>query len=253
MGRHIKTKPRNVRRGFTLMEVLVASSIFAVVMVFVTGAVVASSNYQSKIRIMNQTSEESRRLADMITRDVRSANFKLSINPNGTSSSGGGGTSGSTIIGDGTTLSDVYNFKNGIAIIKSMQVSYYSQNSLTHEPIDADTLIISLKDTYKIYSTKSIGPDTYGLYYREIPRAGNDTLYVTGLFPTILSELNNYLISKENLSVDVKFGGYAPDDLHVTGQPMIKFYISVGSQNEGTYNYYKTAIRSAVTSRSYNE
>lgn len=237
MGRHLKTKPRNVRRGFTLMEVLVASSIFAVVMVFVTGAVVASSNYQSKIRIMNQTSEESRRLADMITRDVRSANYPLTITASEVGS---------------TEAPKEFKFKNGVAILSSSLISNNKYTSLVEDVDVSQTgpniLIISLKGKCKIYYTKRTDSTNYGLYYKEIDN--NNALNAT----TLTINPTNDLISKEKLNVDIRFGGYAPDDKSLNlGQPMIKFYISVGSQNEGTYNYYKTAIRSAVTSRSYNE
>lgn len=249
MGRHIKTKPRNVRRGFTLMEVLVASSIFAVVMVFVTGAVVASSNYQSKIRIINQTSEESRRLADMITRDVRSANYPIKIKARKGDNSTIPPGPPQSLLSPSTEISTDFTFKNGIALFSSTFISNNLSSNI-NDIVDmnngANMLIISLKDKAKIYQTSD-----NGLYYKEIEYQSADHFVDT----TNLSIANSdNLISKEKLDVNVRFGGYAPDDgVNAVGQPMIKFYISVGSQNEGTYNYYKTAIRSAVTSRSYNE
>ncbi len=73
-------KSKNTKySAFTLIEILIGTLIFAVVMVITTGVVGQSVGYQSKIRAIKQTSEESRKLADMITRDVREANGEFTI------------------------------------------------------------------------------------------------------------------------------------------------------------------------------
>jgi len=68
------------QKGFTLIEILVATTIFALVMVITTGVVSRSSAFNSKLRVQRQIQEEILRIADMITRDIRSANASGKIN-----------------------------------------------------------------------------------------------------------------------------------------------------------------------------
>lgn len=74
-----KTSKIKKYSAFTLIEILIGTMIFAVVMVITTGVVGQSVGYQSKIRAIRQTSQESRRIAEMITNDVREANGEFSI------------------------------------------------------------------------------------------------------------------------------------------------------------------------------
>lgn len=71
-----------IKKGFTLIEVLIATAIFAVVMIMTTAVVSQSVGFQSKIRAVRQSSQESRKLADLISRDIRSAkgSFKIAFN-----------------------------------------------------------------------------------------------------------------------------------------------------------------------------
>ena len=74
-----KTSKNKKYSGFTLIEILIGTLIFASVMVMTTGAVGQSVGYQSKVRAIRQTSTESRRLAEMISRDVREARGDFTV------------------------------------------------------------------------------------------------------------------------------------------------------------------------------
>lgn len=74
-----KTSKNKKYSGFTLIEILIGTLIFAAVMVMTTGAVGQSVGYQSKVRAIRQTSAESRRLAEMISRDVREARGDFTV------------------------------------------------------------------------------------------------------------------------------------------------------------------------------
>jgi prepilin-type N-terminal cleavage/methylation domain-containing protein len=68
-----QNKKKNTNPGFTLLEILIATGIFAIVMVITVGIVSQSAGFQSKIRAQRQTYEEVRRLSDQISQDIRSA------------------------------------------------------------------------------------------------------------------------------------------------------------------------------------
>ena len=67
------------RKAFTLMEILVTAMIFAAIMIIATAVLAQSSTFRIKLSEIRKTSEEARRLADQITRDVRSANSPIKI------------------------------------------------------------------------------------------------------------------------------------------------------------------------------
>jgi len=62
-----------MKKGFSLFEILVAGAIFAMVMVIATGVIAQMSGYNKKIRVSKMVSEETRKLAEQISADVRSA------------------------------------------------------------------------------------------------------------------------------------------------------------------------------------
>jgi prepilin-type N-terminal cleavage/methylation domain-containing protein len=67
-------------RAFTLIEVLIATAIFAIAMIMTTGIVSQSVSYQTKLHEIRVTANASRKIADMISRDIRDANAEGTIN-----------------------------------------------------------------------------------------------------------------------------------------------------------------------------
>lgn len=63
-----------IRPAFTLIEILIATSIFSLLMVMTSGIVAESSGYQAKIKALRNVSAETRKAADFISNEIRSAN-----------------------------------------------------------------------------------------------------------------------------------------------------------------------------------
>jgi len=70
----------NIQSGFTLIEILIATAIFSLLMVITSGIVAESSGYQAKIKALRSVSMETRKIADFISSEVRSANGSGTIN-----------------------------------------------------------------------------------------------------------------------------------------------------------------------------
>lgn len=144
------------KKGFTLLEVLIATGVFAVVMLMTTSIISQSAGYQSKIKAIRQTSEESSHLSDMLARDLRAAtgSFKLSLTP---------------------TDPSPKNIKNGVALIRCSATGcalnakdMASPQDVSSVPLDAisDTIIISQKNdagdqVFKIYQDQPTGSGSY--------------------------------------------------------------------------------------------
>ena len=229
-------------KGFTLMEVLLASTIFALILVFTTAAVSQSSNYQSKLSMINKTSEETRRLSDLITSSIREANSNLVVK--------------AKMCGNAAAATN-YNFKNGIAIIRSAGGGFCIDTSAINDVSDYTNsgFIVANKDGYQVFAYAKLSDTKEGLLYKKINTpASVDITNFDSLFPTS----TDWMISKSDLLVVLKFGGFAPSDNDTNyGQPIVRFDIIAKSYPilgpvQNVANTAQSEIRSAVTSRSYN-
>jgi len=70
------------RKAFTLLEVLIATGIFSMVMALTTGIVSFGAGYQSKIQVLRNVSFETQKIGDGLARDIRASEgtFKAKIN-----------------------------------------------------------------------------------------------------------------------------------------------------------------------------
>ncbi len=94
-----KASELSVLNGFTLLEVLIATAIFAVVMVMTTGVLAQTTSYQTKTKNLRDVSEEAGRISDAISRDLKMA-------------------SGSFTVYDTTTGGAAFHlFKSGVALV----------------------------------------------------------------------------------------------------------------------------------------
>lgn len=266
----------NKLKGFTLLEILIASSIFAIIMVITTGVVAQSSSYRSKLKAMREVSEETRRLADMITRDIREADGEIKIN-----------------INTSATPNVIKTYKNGVALI-----NYNNQNSMSsmfntapsevvsEEPGSrtasfAQCLVLASKDKYKVYL---VARWTNRVYYKTYDRFDASGLVI--LTPPMIhstkqdADSNNVRIngiSSWNNETRISFGGLVPDveSTSVKQQPYVSFLITskaterinsedlsnigTGEVLDSTYegvgvtDRAKTQIRSLVTLRNYQK
>lgn len=240
------------KKGFTLMEILIAAAIFASVMIIATGVLAESAAYRAKLKTMKETSEESRMLADMLTRDIRSANGNAKI----------------ALCSDVTCTK---NFKNGLAIIKYhpqliipqplWQHMYnnawgdlYDPTAGTGRFLNGNVLIIAVDNEYKIYyssnGTAASNPNSE-IYYFTLPI--QQTLNPDNILNGISA---GNIISSNNTSTNINFAGLAPDDSSSNKQqPIIEFFIASRTKDYSTLQPNVRAeakIKSAVTGRSYN-
>lgn len=244
------------RKAFTLLEVLIATTIFAVIMLIATGTVAQSSSYRSKLATLRQVNEETRRIADQITRDVRLANSTATVT-------------------DSASPAVTKKFKNGLALLNCNASTCTFKNSaapsgavtygnpfLTSglDSINANTLVIATKDNYKIYM---LANDNKSIYY-------SGTIPITSTLTWAI--INPLKISGNKISSDaaetaINFGGFCPDDLIAAifaaisnQQPYVQFYITSRTAAIGGTSYddlppnmrAQAELRSMVTSRSYN-
>jgi len=248
----MKIQKTKFKKAFTLLEILIASSIFAVIMLITTGTVAQSSSYRSKLKTLREVNEETRQIADQITRDVRTGTSMAQVEAL-----------------DGTTKK-TRTFKNGLALLKCKGSVYQCSfvNATTGNITDgnpfnstdsiiANTLIISTKDAYKIYVLVDDGTShntfiSYGTVAHN-PVTANDIITATQV-----KGVTGNKITSTNTETAVNFGGYCPDDSATTiQQPYVQFFITsrtAGYTGSGLPLNQKSLaqLRSMVTSRSYN-
>lgn len=168
--------------GFTLIEILIASTIFALVMILATASMSQTTNFQGKIRESRLTSETARKIADMMSEDIRGAKG-----------------------GDLATAG--LKFSKGIAMFHCSKVgtnlsSCGIKNNLTASTnlsvSDVNTLVIMNSSSYKVYfwgsnivfykivnSASSVDLSTINFNDSNIISSGCDTaILATGFGPS---------------------------------------------------------------------
>ena len=76
-----------MKKAFTLIELLIAATIFMIVMAMVASIMSWSSNYIGKLREMRNALTDGNKIAEMISSDLRLANGEAQINDNRTTPS----------------------------------------------------------------------------------------------------------------------------------------------------------------------
>lgn len=250
------------RKAFTLLEILIATAIFATAMVLAGGVVAQTVRYQNKINYVRLVANENQRLSDLISNDIKLAN-----------------TSG--MVEAKLAMSyDTYDYKNGLALFncgnECFPVHFRKDATIDDNPstysdsningYKANTLVIfyTNRDTnstdHKIYYFDSTDKKIY-LYSNtgdtvQLSTAGNPGQNDLDN-DTIVSSLKTSLISSADTSDTINFGGFAPEDSSTYYfQPYILFDIYVETLDySGTAEASvkaKTEIRTSVTGRSYN-
>ena len=230
---------QNRSAGFTLLEVLIASSIFAMIMILVVGVIAQTSSYQSKINSMRSVSEETRRLADQITRDVRAANGLVTVK---TSSVDAGKT-----------------YKNGIAFFdcdtttlvctKKYEAIPYANYLATGSPVVANTLVLVSGGQYQIYWSYIKTGGAKKIYYFT---GSGTTLTLFGVGGILTGRADTQVISSNETTVNL--AGYGPADTPaIVRQPFVEFYLKSQTPSSTPVELqYESEIRSMVAGRGYN-
>lgn len=265
------------------MEILVATVIFVAIMVIATGVIAQGSSYSGKIKRLRETSQDARRLADMITRDIKAANAPVILNSELLHDA-----TPSDFCDQGPDAGTTVTFKSGLVILAWRRaVDGYTANPEIqsycidewykipdglfygngHGYYDARMLVVGLKDKTRVYATAqdlTVSPRVHRVYMKEFPSGA--TLMPSDL-PGIIDSAN--LISNPNYGAIIGFGGYAPPSSTNSGkplsstirqQPIIRFIVTVQSS---TYQHNdlvvpivhrgeQAVIQSMVTSRNYD-
>lgn len=227
-------------KGFTLLEVLIATSMFVIVLVITIGTVGFGAGFQGRINQQKRVSDETRKLSDMITRDVQAASGEISV-------------------GQGT---DVYNFKSGLAEFACIESCILKNNSISAMDLSgnalnqpANALVIAGKDSYKIYLSEGNKDKAVAIYYNEIKRTdiSNNVLYSNDIMSI---RKDKYLISSSKADTTIAFGGLClSDNVSSRQQSYVQYYILSQTKDYVDVNVQNRAraeIRSTVTSRRYN-
>lgn len=226
-------------KGFTLLEVLIATSMFVIVLVITIGTVGFGAGFQGRINQQKRVTDETRKLSDMITRDVQAARGEISV-------------------GQGT---DVYNFKSGLAEFACIESCLLKNDRVAQADLSGDALnqpanalVIASENSYKIYLSERNKDKTPAIYYNEIKRTdvSNNVLYSNEIM-SVRSE--KYLISSSKVDTTIAFGGLcASDNISPRQQSFVQYYVLSQTKNYSdvaVQNRARAEIRSTATSRSY--
>ncbi|MDO8443914.1 MAG: prepilin-type N-terminal cleavage/methylation domain-containing protein [bacterium] len=236
------------KNGFTLLEVLIATSIFAVVMVMTTGVIAQSTSYQTKTKALRDASEETGRISDAIARDLKTA-------------------SGSLNVTDATY--GVRDYKNGLVLLDTdgKLVSLTPSNtsvSLTSASFLGSALIINTENYVRFYVSRSnvIYAKTYTKtdaffanwwvadgYLQIKSNTG------AGILDAITIPANK--ISSSDSETEAGFSGYTATTLPTAAkiQSYVTYFVHARTKDFDTLaptNRSEAYVRSMVTMRNYS-
>lgn len=238
--------------GFTLMEVLISAAIFAIVMAIATGVIAQGSTYATKIKKMRETSEDARRLSDMITRDIKSVKNPVkvkyifdSLNKN-------------DCLQDGTISGT---FGSGILLLNSYDSSpkgycilYGHPDTALNDPLqyNSSALVLAGSENYMIY----VNGQDERVHYSNSIAVGTELTY--DMINAVRT--NSNIISNQNYYAYVGLGGFSAPVNVSTGVPLaqnmqsiVNFVVTVWDKEYTDVRKNENAvIRSSVSSRNYD-
>lgn len=225
------------KKGFTLIEILIASVIFAMIMIMATGVFSLTSSYNSKIHETRAVLDDARSTASSISDDVRLANGETKVKI---------GTTAPTIVKDLFLIST----KPDTGIPQS-----FGPEIVTDSPYGSNAyygLGIVQRSKNKIILYRPRFTNSNYQFYREeviLTDAAWDAGIVINGSPD-----PNYKLNSDGISMEVRLEGYTKIQDR-TQQPYIKFKILAATEyfdtSPVTYRS-KIEIQSTVESRDYN-
>ncbi|OQA04137.1 MAG: hypothetical protein BWY68_00497 [bacterium ADurb.Bin400] len=244
------------KKAFTLLEVLIAATIFATIMTMATGTVSQARSFQSRLARSREVSEDVRRIADLVTREVRETrggmwlrvidkdyyrgmvlfNCDLAANvcttTNNTRLYNGdpnpmGGTTGERLSSgfvNGLLLYDTDSYRVFFLDAPNAQVYYKEQNSV----LQVNTVNSS---------------DRFANFIRGITSDSDNRISRTGESGSIV-QYDTY----------IRFTGFTPSGRDFDKQPFVHFTLEARVRNNSLLTDADKAsaiIRTMVTSRNY--
>ncbi len=225
------------KKGFTLIEVLIAATIFAMIMVMVVGIFSWASSYNSKLREMRKMNQDGRKIVNMISDDIRQANGSVSI------------VLGFSTVSIGELA--VLNCANlNSCTVDSSYLSDIDNNiDLESAPYNNGLLIINNKDDKAVF---------YLEYNNNVIRSEKTIAELNLGFYEITPlpvDAEDYYINNNGVDVKLGFAGYTPLIDGREAQPCVK--IKMLAETEDYDNVHKTFranlnLETTVSSREYN-
>lgn len=229
--------------GFTLIEILIATAIFAMVMIIVIATFTWAAGYNNRLKEMRRVSQEVRLAMDDLTKNVRLAN--------------GSGKWGSTNIGEITLFNCSGSLTSTCTLVAQGSAVRYKSDLTSADP-SADTPVSNALLVLQQNNNKAI------LYRQILVSTGNYKLnkaeqnissWPASIDLSTINTLAQSLNPEDKTSMQVWFGGFGPNKTSRTQQPYAEIYL-IGK----TYNYDTVApnmrskfhLRTMVESRDYN-
>lgn len=223
------------KKGFTLIEILIASVIFAMIMIMATGVFSLTSSYNSKIHETRAVLDDARSTASSISDDVRLSN-------------------GETKVKIGTTALKVKDLFL-ISINPNNGNQSFAPEIVTDSPYGSNPyyglgIVQRSKNKIILYRPRFTNPN-YQFYREEFiltDAAWDAGIVING------SPDPNYKLNSDGISMEVRLEGYTKIQDRAQ-QPYIKFKILAATEyfdtSPVTYRS-KIEIQSTVESRDYN-
>ena len=242
-------KKNKFKKAFTLIEILVATAIFAMMMVIVVGTFSWTANYNGKLHETRRVAQNGRLVASDVVTNVRLANGTVNI-------------SASAKIGEITLFFCPSAALTSCKIVGNDKPIRYKSpwdaGDLVPTAFQSNAILILQKDQNKavFYRTDLASGSTVNYRLTKQEKSFTDwdgTLTLATIFSPSGSVADG--LNETTVSEAVYFGGYGPDKTSRLEQPFVEFYLL--SQ---TLDYNKTSVnlrskfilKTSAESRDYN-
>ncbi len=245
------------RRGFTLLEILIASSMFVVVLLMTMSVISWASSYNSKLAEVRKTTLAGRKIIEMISSDIRQANGSTNIVGIGDSFE-----SGEVVILKNIGEKNIEGKLEATNSFDSYEIKdFYSAPSAPENDYGmTNVLIIINKSDKKIIFYRGLEAKKSDLeYYKDVIR------YEIAYAELIdLSSADNrfkinqsQIINEKGTDITLLFTGFTPryNNIERKYQPYVTIKLTAETENYSALPAQfksKINIQTSVETRSYN-
>lgn len=235
------------KKAFTLIEVLISATIFAIVMVIVAMTLSWASAYNARLTEMRIVGNDARKIMNMISDDIRQANGSVNITYLGT----GGATS--VEVGEFLIVNCSSNSIDSCIPKINYQTSYETDIDL--ESNFNNGLYIINKNENKIIYYRSFSNRSNNMYgdLKRFEADYRETININDYsFGTLAGD---EIINSSGVDINMGFTGYTPTIFSREAQPFIKIMMLTKTEdydNLTTEYKAKIELETTITSREYN-
>jgi prepilin-type N-terminal cleavage/methylation domain-containing protein len=254
-------KNNRTKKGFTLIEILLAAAIFSVVILLATGTFSWASSYSSKLREMRKVNLSARQVVDDISRNIRLANGGIGYSGSSECFSINNNTGGTDCLETSEIifmrydhLGDKYTIVN-VPRSNPGRVFVYSNPDVDPENINALLILQEKQNVAILYRNYALDGRNY-IVEKLTKNIGDWSGFDMSKFGT--SKVSKETLSDDSLSALLEFGGYGPAESEKWQQPFTEVRITVqskdyrlGTGREKTFQS-KISLMTALETRDYN-